>query len=49
MLDTIHGGGAGIPSSDDEEEEDDNARVGEYRGDDGLLERGDADGMVGGS
>ncbi len=49
VLETILGGGSGIPSSEDEDEEEDDACVGEYRGDDGLSERGGAGGLVGGS
>ena len=54
VLETIFGGGSGTFSSsvsEDDDEEDENALVGEYSGDDRLLEldlRGDG-GLFGGS
>ena len=52
VLDTIFGGGSGILSSsvsEDDDEEDENALVGEYSGDDLLLELGGDGGLFGGS
>ncbi len=52
VLETIFGGGSGIPSSsasEDDDEEDENAFAGEYSGDDRLLELGGDGGLFGGS